>query len=47
VARTESAIADDLDGIDDPFLAALRGREPLRGDEGDDDSLRRRRRRRR
>ncbi len=47
VARTESAIADDLDEIDDPFLAALRGREPLRGDEGDDDSLRRRRRRRR
>ena len=37
----------DADAIDDPFLAALRGREPLRGDEPDDDGARRRRRRRR
>jgi hypothetical protein len=39
----------DQPAIDDPFLAALRGREPLRGDEvaDDPDGARRRRRRRR
>lgn len=41
--------SDDQHLVDDPFLAALRGREPLRGDEVDDDGdgARRRRRRRR